>query len=58
MNIDSEWSDSIDASKVQGAVRRIEIEEMGCEMNQMKIVKTNGLFRVALEIFKAGGIGV
>ena len=39
-------------------MRRIEIEEMGCEMNQMKIVKTNGLSGVALEIFKAGGIGV
>ena len=28
MNFESEWSDSIDASKVEGAVRRIEVEEV------------------------------
>ena len=27
MNFENEWSDSIDASKVEGAVRRIEVEE-------------------------------
>ena len=28
MNVENEWSDSIDASKVEGAVRRIELEEV------------------------------
>ena len=26
MNVENEWSDSIDASKVEGSVRRIEVE--------------------------------
>ena len=34
MNVENEWSDSIDASKVEGAVRRIEVEEVRCAMNQ------------------------
>ena len=28
MNVEDEWIDSIDASKVEGAVRRIEVEEV------------------------------
>ena len=30
MNVENEWSGSIDASKVEGAVRRIEVEEVLC----------------------------
>ena len=37
MNVGHEWSDSIDDSKVEGTVRRIEVEEMWCAMNEMKI---------------------
>ena len=33
MNVENEWSDSIDASKVEGAVRRIEVKEVRCAMN-------------------------
>ena len=32
-NVENEWGDSIDASKVEGATRRIEVEEMQCAMN-------------------------
>ena len=28
MNIENRWSDSVDASMVKGAVRRIEVEEV------------------------------
>ena len=28
MNVEKEWSDSIDASKAEGAVKRIEVEEV------------------------------
>ena len=52
MNVDNEWS--IDASKVEGAVRRIEVEEVQCAMNRMKIGKASGLSGVALEMFKTG----
>ena len=55
MNVENEWSDSIDASKVEGAVRRIEVEEVWCAMNRMKIGKASGLSGLALEMFKAGG---
>ena len=41
MNAEKEWSDSIDDSKVEGAVRRIEVEEVQCAMNQMKIGKAS-----------------
>ena len=41
MNVENEWSDSIDATKVEGAVRRTEVEEVWCAMNQMKIRKAN-----------------
>ena len=33
---------------------RIEVEEVGCAMNRMKIRKASGPSVVALEIFKAG----
>ena len=51
MNIENEWSDSIDASKVEGAVTRIEVEEVQCEMNRMKIRKARGPSRFAIEMF-------
>ena len=41
MNVENEWSDSIDDSKLEGAVR-IEVEEVQCAMNQMKIGKASG----------------
>ena len=55
MNVENEWSGSSDAIKVQGAVRRIEIEEVWCAMNRMKIRKASGPSGVAIELFKAGG---
>ena len=60
MNVENEWSDIIDASKVEGAVRRIEDEEVVSKvrMNRMKIGKTSGPSGVALEMFKAGGVSV
>ena len=30
INIKNEWSESIDASKAEGAVRRTEVEEVRC----------------------------
>ena len=58
MNVENEWSDSIDDSKVEGAVMRIVVEEVRCAMNRMKIWKTSRPFTVAIELFKAGGITV
>ena len=55
MNVEDEWSDSINASKVEGAVRRIEVEEVLCAMNRMKIGKASGPSAVAMELFKVGG---
>ena len=55
MNVENEWSDSIGASMVEGAVRRIEVEVVQWAMNRMKIEKASGPFGVALELFKAGG---
>ena len=55
MNVENEWSDSIGASKVEGAVRRIEVEEVRCAINCMKIRKASGPSEVAIELFKAGG---
>ena len=54
MNVESEWSDGIDASKVESAVRRIKVEEVQCAMNRMKIGKTSGPSGVAIELFKDG----
>ena len=55
MNAENEWSDSIDASKVEGEVRRTEVEEVRRAMNRMKIGKASGPSEIALEMFKAGG---
>ena len=33
MNVENEWSDSTDAKKVEGAVRRVEVEQVRCAMN-------------------------
>ena len=55
VNVENKWSDSIDDSKVEGAVKRIVVEEVGCAINRMKIGKANGPSGVAIEIFKAGG---
>ena len=54
-HVENERSDSIDASKVEGALRRIEIEEMWCAMNRIKIRKASGPSVVALEMFKIAG---
>ena len=48
MNVENEWSDSIDAKRVEGAVRGIEIEEVQFPMNCMKIRKAYGPFGVAI----------
>ena len=56
MNVENKWSDSIDASQVEGAVTRIEVEEVWCAMNRMKIRNASGpTSGVAIELFKAGG---
>ena len=55
VNVENEWTDSIDVSKVEGAVRRIEIEEVLCAMNRMEAGKTSGPSGVAIELFMAGG---
>ena len=55
MNVENEWSDSTDASKVEGAVRRIEVEEVLCAMNRMKIGQASGSSGVTIELFKADG---
>ena len=54
INIENEWSDSIDASNVEGAVRRIE-EVWWAVMNRMKIRIANGPSGVAIEMFRTGG---
>ena len=41
VTVESEWNDSIDASKVEGAVRRIEVEEFWCAMYRMGIRKAS-----------------
>ena len=38
-----------------GAVRIIEVEEVQCAMNHLKIGKASGPFVVAIELFKGGG---
>ena len=42
MNVENEWSDSIDVNKVEGSVRRTEFEEVRCAMNLVKIGKQVG----------------
>ena len=44
MNVENKWSETIDASKVEGAMRAIEVEEVRCAMNRMKIGKASGPF--------------
>ena len=56
MNVENEWSDSIDASELEIVVRRIEAKEVFWAMNGMKIKKANGSSgNLDLEIFKAVG---
>ena len=55
MTVENEWSGSIDASKVEGAVRRIDVEEVRCAMICMKIGKASGPSGVAIELFKTFG---
>ena len=55
MNVENEWSDSIDASKVEGVVRRIEVEKVRFAMNRMKMRKPSWPSGVAIELFMAGG---
>ena len=44
MNVEIEWGDSIDAGKEEGAVKRIEVEEVQCAKNCMKIKKASGRY--------------
>ena len=55
MNVENESSDSTDASKVEGAVRKIEVEEVKCAMNRMKIETASGPSGFAIKLFTAGG---
>ena len=55
MNVENEWSDSIGASKVEDAVRRIEVEVVWFAVNCLIIGKASGPSKVAIELFKAGG---
>ena len=54
MNVENVWSDCIDANKVEGAVKRIKVEEVWCAMNRMEIGKASGSSGVAIELFKVG----
>ena len=54
MNVENEWSDSIDTSKEEGAVRRIEAENVWCAMNYIKIGKASEPSGAAIKLFKAG----
>ena len=55
MNVENKWEDSIDASNVEGAVRRTEVEEILYGMNRMKMGKASGSSGDVLELYKAGG---
>ena len=55
MNVENEWSDSIDAGKVEGAVRRTQVKKVRCAVNRMKTGRASGPSRVAIELFKADG---
>ena len=39
INVENEWSNIIDDSKLEGAMRRIETEDVLCAMHDMKILK-------------------
>ena len=58
MNVENEWSDSTDASKVEHAVRRIKVEEVQCATNLMKIWKASGPSRVAIDCLRLVGVSV
>ena len=55
MNVENKWSDSTDASEVEGEVTKIEVEEVQCAMTRLKIGKASGPSGVTIELFKAGG---
>ena len=52
MNVENKWSETIDASKVEGAMRAIEVEEVRCAMNRMKIGKASEPFIIIISFFK------
>ena len=54
MNVENVWSDCNDASKVEGAVTRIKVEEVWCAMNRMEIGKASWSSGFAIELFKVG----
>ena len=62
LKIENEWSDSIDASKVEGAVSRIEVGEVLCAMNRMRIRKASGpsefCYRIIIIRIRLVGISV
>ena len=58
INVENEWSNSIDASKVEGAVKRIEVEEVQCAMNRMKIRKASGSLGLLKNCLRLVGISV
>ena len=47
--------DSVDTSKVEGTAKRIEVEEVRCAMNHLKVRKASGSSGGAVELLKAGG---
>ena len=53
MNVENEWSDSIDANKVEAAVRRTEVEEVQSAISRMKIGKASRPSGAAVEMLKA-----
>ena len=58
INVENEWSNSTDASKVEGAVKRIEVEEVQCAMNRMKIRKASGPLGLLKNCLRLVGISV
>ena len=48
-NVKNEWSNSIDASKVEGAVRSIEVEEVWCANGLYETWESKWPSRVATE---------
>ena len=58
INVENEWSNSIDASKVEGAVKRIEVEEVQRAMNRMKIRKASGPLGLLKNCLRLVGISV
>ena len=58
INVENEWSDSIDASTVEGPVKRIEVEEVRCAMNRMKIRKASGPLGLLKNCLRLVGISV